>query len=122
MKRKSRPRKSAIRPEPRIEPLAYAIADVAELVSLSVDTIRQQIAEGWLEHVRVGQRVLVTRIQVQQWLGRLSAQRQEAEARAKLGPDASEDEIAMAIRARQIELEKGPPPAARPGRKRKSKS
>lgn len=39
--------------------LGYSVAEAARLLSVSTKTIRRMVADGRLEHIRIGTRVIV---------------------------------------------------------------
>lgn len=41
-------------------PLGYSVRDTALLLSISQKTVRRMLADGRLDHVRIGRRVVVT--------------------------------------------------------------
>jgi excisionase family DNA binding protein len=52
------------------EKIAYSAKEVAELLSLSVVTVRRHTALGWFPHHRIGRAVRYTRADIESYLTR----------------------------------------------------
>ena len=53
-------------------PLLLSVLQAAKLLGISRNLCYEQIGEGTIPHVRLGRRVLVSRVALEQWIARQS--------------------------------------------------
>ena len=53
-------------------PLLLSVDQAAKLLGISRNLCYEQISEGTIPHVRLGRRVLVSRVALEQWIARQS--------------------------------------------------
>jgi excisionase family DNA binding protein len=75
---------SAPEPGPDAERLAYSVDEAARLTGLSRDLLYDEMRRGHLDYIKVGRRRLITRQDLEQFLG-ITPRSQSSQAGAMVG-------------------------------------